>query len=197
MAVAPACRGRRLRPWRRGRGGGTSPPLLLLPLLLVLLKLACLRRRSSSSILAVLVIAWEPIAILVLLAQPGGELKELKPPGCGVSYTGSPKHPPPPFPLFPLVCVPLAWAEIPSHPLTHAAMGSSGSKPEPPSTSQQVETRLAGNASAPKTGKSGKKICCSCPETKAVRFTFVFLREVYRYRPALPPPSMRVQPDSD
>lgn len=71
MAVAPACRGRRLRPWRRGRGGGTSPPLLLLPLLLVLLKLACLRRRSSSSILAVLFIAWEPIAILVLLAQPG------------------------------------------------------------------------------------------------------------------------------
>eukprot|EP00752_Nemacystus_decipiens_P006759 g6069.t1 len=48
-------------------------------------------------------------------------------------------------------------------------MGSSGSKPEPVNTAKHVEARLAGNVSAPKTGKSGKKICCSCPETKAAR----------------------------
>eukprot|EP00903_Cladosiphon_okamuranus_P010782 g10188.t1 len=48
-------------------------------------------------------------------------------------------------------------------------MGTSGSKPEPPSTAKHVETRRAEDASSPKVGKSGKKICCSCPETKAAR----------------------------
>ncbi|CAM9236242.1 unnamed protein product [Pylaiella littoralis] len=49
-------------------------------------------------------------------------------------------------------------------------MGSSGSKTEPPNPSQPGLTPLAGaQAASPKVGKSGKKICCSCPDTKAAR----------------------------
>ncbi|CAM9584813.1 unnamed protein product [Scytosiphon promiscuus] len=51
-------------------------------------------------------------------------------------------------------------------------MGSSGSKgTEPPggSSPPQVPVPAAVAAPAPKVGKSGKKICCSCPETKAAR----------------------------
>lgn len=50
-----------------------------------------------------------------------------------------------------------------------AGMGSSDSKPEePPEVSQATPTDAEGQACGPKVGKSGKKICCSCPDTKAV-----------------------------
>ncbi|CAM9404258.1 unnamed protein product [Sphacelaria rigidula] len=49
-------------------------------------------------------------------------------------------------------------------------MGSSDSKPEePPEVSQATPTDAEGQACGPKVGKSGKKICCSCPDTKAMR----------------------------
>jgi len=45
-------------------------------------------------------------------------------------------------------------------------MGSSESKQEPPPPAQQQ----------PKLGKSGKKICCSCPETKKPRDECIVLK---------------------
>ncbi|CAM9867243.1 unnamed protein product [Ectocarpus sp. 12 AP-2014] len=52
-------------------------------------------------------------------------------------------------------------------------MGSSGSKQtEPPGatpSSSQTLVPVSGTAKPPKVGKSGKKICCSCPDTKAAR----------------------------
>ncbi|CAN0223701.1 unnamed protein product [Ascophyllum nodosum] len=51
-------------------------------------------------------------------------------------------------------------------------MGASNSKPDPSvsaKTSQQPVASTTNSPQAPKLGKSGKKICCSCPETKAAR----------------------------
>lgn len=69
--------------------------------------------------------------------------------------------------------------------LLHPActMGSSGSKgAEPPGASSpsQVSAPVVAATPAPKVGKSGKKICCSCPETKAVSSTV-------KYAPLRPP----------
>lgn len=52
-------------------------------------------------------------------------------------------------------------------------MGLSDSKPEPPQSNtpaQPPDTPATEIGKTPKLGKSGKKICCSCPETKAVSF---------------------------
>lgn len=48
-------------------------------------------------------------------------------------------------------------------------MGSSDSKPEePPEVLQPASAEAGGQDCGPKLGKSGKKICCSCPDTKVV-----------------------------
>jgi cytochrome c oxidase assembly protein subunit 17 len=42
-----------------------------------------------------------------------------------------------------------------------------------PAPATPAATGASGSCPAPKLGKSGKKICCSCPETKLVRDTCV------------------------
>lgn len=175
-AVVPACRGRRLelRPWGREVGGGTSrpQPLPWLPLL-VLLRLERLFRRKSSYPLAVLLIVLTPIAVLLSWLHTSGASSATPPlqvAGPAAAATGARRLVTwyPTLKILPMCPLSLRYAGC--HHSSCSAMGSSGSKTEPPSTAQQVEVRLADKASAPKVGKSGKKICCSCPETKAVSF---------------------------
>lgn len=83
---------------------------------------------------------------------------------------------------YPHFSLQVRWMPPEQVPLTHTSltfplqMGSAGSKPGAPSPSQPSDAPVIGTAPAPTVGKSGKKICCSCPETKAVRFWSPFSR---------------------